>query len=747
LDDSTQFRSPLSRYGLAVLLVAFAAAVRYALRPVIGSLTPLLFFSLVQVAVTLLAGRGPGIFSMLLGTVVGYYLFLLPGGQLSGQAKVYYVILNMGVAMGLIWMADTMRRSRNEARRSEAEARAAHARLADLLTRIGDAYFSFDLEWRCLSFNQRASIMARKAPEAMTGKTFRALMPGVFTGSRAHLLQQALQKQEQLQLDGLAEPDGIWFELSAYPGPASVSVFIRDVTDKKRAAIAIARSEEHFRRIFDESPVGMTIIGRDARILRVNNATCKMLEYSEEELLSRTITDVTPPEDLETSGFYSRKQQALITGRIEHLQMEKRFVTKSGKVLWTNLNASILREGPDNWYFLGTIENITERKQVEEQLRESQKLESLGVLAGGIAHDFNNLLTGILGNASLSLDLAPSNSPMRPLLKRLVQASERAADLTRQLLAYAGKGRFILSAISLSAMVEEITGLVRASIPAHVRIDLELAPDIKAIEADPAQIHQIIMNLILNAAESIPGNRSGLVTVRTFTLTATEEDLRGTLPSSRPQPGRYAALEVTDNGSGMASETQTRMFEPFFTTKFTGRGLGLSAVLGIVASYHGVVRVESQVGIGTRFLVLLPAGEKAVEVSPVSRPEDLEGSGTILIVDDEPLVMALARNALERAGYRVLSASGGLEALDVLEQNAEDVGLVVLDVTMPGMSCEEILKRLKAMRPNLPVILSTGHSEAEISGRFAGAGLAGFLQKPYTASQLAEKTKSAMQPL
>jgi signal transduction histidine kinase/CheY-like chemotaxis protein len=415
-------------------------------------------------------------------------------------------------------------------------------------------------------------------------------------------------------------------------------------------------------------------------------------------------------------------------------------------VLWTNLNASILREGTDQKYFLGIIENITERKQVEEQLRESQKLESLGVLAGGIAHDFNNLLTGILGNASLSLELAPANSPMRPLLQRLMQASERAADLTRQLLAYAGKGRFVLSAIDLSTLVGEISRLVRSSFPGHVRLDLQLTPELPAIEADPAQIQQIVMNLLLNAAESIPGDRAGLVTVRTSDFVATEEDLRGTLPSSRPQPGRYAALEVIDNGSGMEPSTQARIFEPFFTTKFTGRGLGLSAVLGIVSSYHGMLRVESQPGTGTRFLVLLPASQKTMESVRAKLPQDLYGAGTILVVDDEPIVLSLARNALERAGYQVLAATGGMEALEILQQTAAEISLVILDVTMPGMSGEETYKRLKALRPNLPVIISTGHSETEIVGRFAGTGLAGFLQKPYTTTQLAEKIKAAMQP-
>ncbi len=747
MKDSAESRSNLKRYGLAVLFVALAAGIRYALTPIVGSITPFLFFTLAQVAAALFAGRGPGLLAVILGTAIGFYLFLQPGGRLSGAAEAYYVVLNVLVAISLIWMADVMHRSRNQARRSAAEARSAHQRVSDLLARIGDAFLSFDLEWRCLYANQRASTMSGKQPEEMIGQTFRALLPGIFTASRAPLLQNALERKDFIALDGLVEPEGIWFELSAYPGTESVSVFIRDVTEKKRAAIAIARSEEQFRRIFDESPVGMIIIGMDAKIIRVNNAMCRMLEYSEEELINRTITEITPGEDLESSGFYSRTQQMLITGRTDHLQMEKRYVTKSGKVVWTNLNASILREGVDRSYFLGIVENITERKQVEEQLRESQKLESLGVLAGGIAHDFNNLLTGILGNASLSLDMTPANSPMRPLLKRLVQASERAADLTRQLLAYAGKGRFVLTVINLSSLVMEISRLMRASFPGHVGLDLQLAPDMPAIEADPAQIQQIIMNLLLNAAESVPLDRAGVVRVRTYALTATDEDLRGTLPSSRPLPGRYAALEVIDNGCGIDPATQARIFEPFFTTKFTGRGLGLSAVLGIVSSYHGVLRVESHVGTGTRFLVLLPVSEKVVEVPVPHLPEDLHGSGTILVVDDEPLVLALARSALERAGYHVFAAGSGLEALEVLNRSAKDINLVILDVTMPGMSGEETFKRMKAIQPNIPVILSTGHSEIETANRFAGSGLAGFLQKPYTASQLAEKIRSAMQPL
>ncbi len=740
----SELRSKAQGYSFAFLLVIAAASLRFVLEPMIGTIAPLQFFTVAQVAAAFLGGRGPGLLSVLLGTVFGYILFMKPGGRLHGSELVSYLIINSLVSIALVWMADAMRQAWRKTRRSEAEGRLAHQRLADLLDRIGDAFFSFDNEWRCRYANERAAAMSGLQTSEMTGKTFRDLLPGIFTAQRAELLQRAMEQRDFVALDGLAE-SGIWFELSVYPGTEGPSVFIRDVTARKRGEIAIAKSEEYFRRIFDQSPVGMLIIGMDGKFVRVNNSMCRMIEYSEEELVRMQTVDVTPIEDWDTSGFYSQKQQELITGQIDHLQMEKRYVTKSGKILWTNLNASMLPEGEDRRYFLGVVEDITERKKVAEQLRESQKLESLGVLAGGIAHDFNNLLTGILGNASLCLDLAPANGPVRPLLHRLMQASERAADLTRQLLAYAGKGRFIVSAISLSSVVKEISGLVRANFPENVRLELDLPPQLSAIEADPAQIQQIVMNLLLNAAESVPADREGVVTVRTFELVATEEDLRGALASVRPEPGRYVGLEVRDNGSGMDATTRVRIFEPFFTTKFTGRGLGLSAVLGIVSACKGAVYVDSQVGTGTVFRILLPACAKPADRSVIVSHEQLRGAGTILVVDDEPMILAVARGALELFGYQVLAAASGTEALEIL-QSRTSVELVLLDVTMPEMSGQETFKRIRSVRPNLPVILCSGHSEEEAAGRFSFEGLAGFLQKPYTASQLAEKIKPVLQP-
>jgi PAS domain S-box-containing protein len=744
LDLLFQSRPALKRYSLAVLCVAAALGIRLALNPIVGAIAPLLIFTLAEVAAALLCGLGPGLVAIVLGTCSGYFFFLRPGGRLSGAPEAYYLLLNIAVSMALVWMADAMHRSRDEARRSARESENAHRRLADLLERIGDAFLSFDRDWKCLHANQRAAALAGKDAGELPGKTFAEILPGIFTGEYEAALERGLKENASVTLDGRAVPEGIWFELKAHPGTENVSVFIRDVTARKQAEIAIAQSEEYFRRIFDESPVGLMIVDMEGKYVRVNRAFCRMMEYTEAELTGKTTMETTPKEDQDTSGFLSKRQQFLIQGQIDHLQLEKRYVTKRGETLWTNLNASILDSGDGRRFFLGIVENVTDRRLVEEQLREAQKLESLGVLAGGIAHDFNNLLTGILGNASLGLDLAPLNSPVRPLLQRLVKASERAADLTRQLLAYAGKGRFVLTAIDLSRAVQDISSLIRASFPHHVRLELELSPTLPAVEADPAQIQQIIMNLLLNAAEAIPDDRQGVVAVRTKELYATEEDLRGMLSGMRASPGRFAVLEVEDNGLGMGPDTQSRIFEPFFTTKFTGRGLGLPAVLGIAGSYKGALSVRSEPGKGSRFRVLLPAQVPALDAPAETPEEELKGSGTILVVDDEPMVLTLARTVLERFGYNVLAATRGEEALNILRRAPEDISAVILDITMPGMDGEEAFRGLKSIRSDVPVILSSGHSESDAMGRFSGEGLAGYLQKPYTAAQLAEKLRSAL---
>jgi signal transduction histidine kinase/CheY-like chemotaxis protein len=388
---------------------------------------------------------------------------------------------------------------------------------------------------------------------------------------------------------------------------------------------------------------------------------------------------------------------------------------------------------------------IEERKRIEEDLRQTQKLESIGVLAGGVAHDFNNLLVGILGNSSLALEVLPENSQVRPLLQDVLLAGQRAADLTRQLLAYSGKGRFVVQPLNLSGLVREISGLIQPSIPKMVRLRLDLDFNLPLIQADSSQLQQLIMNLVINGAESI-GDRAGVVAVTTKSCDIAGEAIPRAIPPTEIRPGRYVCLEVKDNGAGMDAQTMSKIFDPFFTTKFTGRGLGLAAALGIVRGHRGGIEVESSPGEGATFRVYLPAagGAEREPYDDVSH-EDLSGAGVVLFVDDEEVVRNFARSCLQLYGYKVLVAANGREGLEAFSRAADQISVVILDVTMPVMSGEEASREMQRIRPDVRIILSSGYNEAEATRRFAGRGLAGFIQKPYTATDLGQKVKAARQ--
>ncbi|PWU03825.1 MAG: hypothetical protein C5B51_18045 [Terriglobia bacterium] len=387
-------------------------------------------------------------------------------------------------------------------------------------------------------------------------------------------------------------------------------------------------------------------------------------------------------------------------------------------------------------------DRLADQQRTEERLRQTQKLESLGILAGGIAHDFNNLLTGIIGNISLALDEEPEGNPHRRHLQDAIHASERAADLTRQLLAYSGKGRFAIQHIDISELVRQISALIQTSISKNVQVILNLAEGLPLVEADATQLQQIAMNLIINAAEAIGPEKDGLVVVETGVAQVDEGYLRGTLAAESAGPGKYVYLEVRDTGGGIDENTLPNIFDPFFTTKFMGRGLGLAAVLGIVRGHHGALKVETKAGEGSQFRVLFPAtSARRAEPAKEVTYKHLRGKGTILVVDDEEIVRRIAKNALESWGYGVLLAENGQIAIDMYAAAANEISLVLLDLTMPVMNGEQTLQRLQRIRPDVKVILTSGYDEADALSRFRGADLAGFLQKPYTAGQLAGSVK------
>jgi PAS domain S-box-containing protein len=381
----------------------------------------------------------------------------------------------------------------------------------------------------------------------------------------------------------------------------------------------------------------------------------------------------------------------------------------------------------------------------EAQSRHVQKLESIGVLAGGIAHDFNNLLHVVLGNADIALSSLGPDSPARGPVEEVIRATLRAADLTRQLLAYSGKGAFVIRQLDLSTEVREMATLLRTSISKQATLDWELSSSLPAVSADPTQIRQIVMNLITNASDSL-GERGGIITLRTGIAQPDElEDPRFGVPleSESPLergPGPFVYLEIGDTGSGMNPDTLSRIFDPFFSTKFTGRGLGLAAVMGIVRSHHGLIRVRTAPGEGTAFQVLLPAAGGAAIKSgkPTPQRSDWQGSGTILVVEDEEGVREVAERILQEIGFQTIGAEDGRRALEIMREVGDTVTAVLLDLSMPRMGGAETFRRLRALRPELPILMMSGYTEQAVAPQFSGSGpgITGFLQKPFLAEDL-----------
>lgn len=513
--------------------------------------------------------------------------------------------------------------------------------------------------------------------------------------------------------------------------------------ERRRAEEALAASEARFRALLESAPQGVIAIDENGLVALVNVRTEEMFGYSRDELIGRPL-DILLPERLRAAHLKHQRQYfAHPRTRPMGLGLDLWGRRKNSSEIPLEISLSCVEHGGTQ-LALALVTDITERKKAEEHFRQAQKLESIGMLAGGIAHDFNNLLVGVIGSASLAQDLLPPGSPAAELLDEVVKTGEQAAHLTRQMLAYAGKGQFVVELLNLSNLLPEMTGLVQPSISKKIALHLDLDSDLPPIEADRGQMQQVFMNLVLNAAEAIDSD-AGMVSVKTGVQDVDEPYIRRNLETEL-SPGRYVLLEVRDTGCGMDDATRARIFDPFFSTKFQGRGLGLAAVAGIVRGHKGAISVSSVPGNGACFTVLFPAAEGAAAAAQVAAGNlPLHGTGTILVVDDERPVRDLARKVLERYGYKVLLADGGPAAINTFKRHPGDISLVILDASMPGMSGAETFPELRKVRPEVKILVSSGYSELETMKAFPGQRVTGFIQKPYTSRGLAEKVSSAME--
>jgi two-component system cell cycle sensor histidine kinase/response regulator CckA len=472
--------------------------------------------------------------------------------------------------------------------------------------------------------------------------------------------------------------------------------------------------------------------------LAVNEAFARACGREKAAVLGKTDRDVWP---LEHAERYMQDDLRVMASGEQFFVEEP--IAEAGDTNWFETFKTPISDA--SGLVIGTVglaRDITEKKRVEAQRRllerrmqETQKLESLGVLAGGIAHDFNNLLVGVLANAELALSAARKADAGATLCERLsdVQtAATHAAELTSQMLAYSGRGHFVVRPISLTEVLREMSQLLGASISKRARVRYELAAGLPAVLADVAQMRQVIMNLIINASQALE-DRSAAIYVRTGSAELDGElrDLCG--PAALPA-GRYVFLEVEDEGSGMSEETRARLFEPFFTTKFTGRGLGLSAVQGIVRGHGGGIVLRSALGRGTTIRVLLPCSAEPAtnRACPAKKAaSEWKTSGLVLLVDDDARVRTVTELLLRDIGFDVLASATGRDAIREFERHETDVRLVVLDVTMPDLAGDQVLGELRRRRPDVPVLLCSGYSADEMRARFSPEDLATFLQKPY----------------
>jgi two-component system, cell cycle sensor histidine kinase and response regulator CckA len=431
-------------------------------------------------------------------------------------------------------------------------------------------------------------------------------------------------------------------------------------------------------------------------------------------------------------------------------EFEEELEFPTGKRVWRTRLVPWQAHGEQ--YLAGFASDVTERLAaerhrglLESKLLDAQKLESLGILAGGIAHDFNNLLTGILGNVSLMRLELPTASALAEHVDQIEAVTIRAADLCRQLLAYSGKGRFVVRPLDVSELTRQTAPLLQLSIGKGATLRLDLADQLPAVDADASQIRQVLMNVVVNAAEAL-GERPGVISVASGLIHAEGEYLRNTFLAPELADGKYVFLEVSDNGCGMGPATQAKIFDPFFSTKFTGRGLGLSAVLGIVRGHKGAIKVYSEIGRGTTIKLLFPAMLSHAAYAPATNPISpaLQRRGTVLVVDDEEVVRGVAARILGSYGFEIVLAKDGREGVVRFKERAPEIVAVLMDLTMPHMDGVDAFREIRSIDENVPVLLMSGYNEQDAVVRFAGKGLAGFVQKPFTVEMLRERLMSVL---
>ena len=552
-------------------------------------------------------------------------------------------------------------------------------------------------------------------------------------------------------LDHHVYPYRLWIGLALL---ITLILILYTFNRKLRSGIS-SRTEElealsiEFRDILDHMQDAYYRANPDGTVLWVSAAVERQLGYKREAVIGMQLAELYYEKD--GSERYLKALEAS-DGELQHHEICLKH--RDGSRLWAEVNAHYWYDDRGNVAGVeGNVRDINERKRAQQeseeltgQLQQAQKMESIGVLAGGIAHDFNNLLAAVMGNAELAMLDAPEHGEMRHFLDQIFKASSKGADLVRQMLAYSGQGRFAMGEQNLNTLTAEVSELLGTVIGKKVQLDMALEDGLANLNGDKNQLTQMLMNLMTNAAESM-GGTPGTISLRTGSVYLTRSDFPRMYLKDELQEGPFVFIEVRDSGSGMDRQTQQRIFDPFFTTKETGSGLGLAALLGIVRSHGGALTLDSEPGRGSCFKIYFPAlentGSESSEAELI-QSESLETlHGAVLLVDDEEQVRDVAARILEREGISVISAADGEEGVALFRKHADEIAVVLLDLTMPKMDGEQAFLLMHKHRPEIPILLSSGFSETQAAEHLSQQGLAGFVRKPYSRKALLQAVVEA----
>ncbi len=604
------------------------------------------------------------------------------------------------------------------------------------------------VDYRYLDLNPAFERLTGLRREATVGRTVREVIPGIepewirFFGNVALTGVPAEQERHVRELDR-------YYRAQAFsPRPGTFAVVFEETTAQRRAQRELERRERLYNDLVETATDLVWRCDAEGRYTFLNKAWERAFGYALDEMLGRPFTDfMSPGQAARDRSTFARLLAE--TGRIDGYETVHR--RKDGTPVHLVFNATPFQDEAGRIVGTqGTAHDVTERRRLEEerlslerQLLHAQKLESLGVLAGGIAHDFNNLLMAILGNADLAMAAVDRGSPAYESLAAINQATARAADLARQMLAYAGRGRFVVGPVDLNELLAEMLHMLEVSVSKRAALRLRPHRPLPTVEADATQLRQVVMNLVINASEAI-GEQDGIIAVSTGVRACDHAYLKAIWPERELPEGPYVELEVADTGCGMARETLERLFDPFFSTKFAGRGLGMSAVLGIVRGHHGAITVDSVPGQGTTFRVLLPASAKAAAQGGAGRVRgDWSGAGKVLLVDDEASVREVGARMLRALGFTPVTAGDGVEGLEAFRREPGAFAAVILDLTMPRLGGEACFRELRRLSPDARVLIASGFGEQEVA-QLAVEGLAGFIAKPYALSTLREALRRAL---